>query len=126
MLNIISEYKGKPYICGFYDCNLMVLELTGFDISTIQPFNSVLSGMKSLRKATNCKTMNQYLESKGYKKINQNLITDGCFLLQGIHCFVYFDGMVFGVSSLTKTYEWCSLNLQELQEFEVYQWQKQQ
>lgn len=126
MLKTLAEYKGKPHICGTNDCNLMVLELTGFDTTKVEPFTSVFSGRRSLRKATSCKTMNQYLESIGSRKINPNLVSDGCILLQGIHSFVYFDGLIFGVNYTTKTFEWNSLPLEQLQEFEVYKWQKSQ
>lgn len=122
MLSILSNYKGKPYICGVNDCNLLLLELTGFDTSQVPPFNTIRSGREALCSATGCKNHKEYLTSIGAELIPHNLVTDGCFLIKGINCFIYFDGLVFGVSKETNTFEWSYIDLEQLQRFEVYSW----
>ncbi|ENM2831982.1 hypothetical protein AB6Q85_002329 [Vibrio cholerae] len=122
MLEVLSKYKGKPYVCGVNDCHLMILELTGFDINKIKPFRTLKEGRKALVESTGFLTMPSYLSSKGYQKTNPRFICDGCILLKGVHCFVYFDGLVFGVSKKSKTFEWCSIDLNNLEKFEVYEW----
>ncbi|HDI3263890.1 TPA: hypothetical protein PMC50_002511 [Vibrio cholerae] len=116
---IVKKYQGKPYVCGVYDCNLMLLEYTGFT-GSIEPFSNVFEGRKALRKAVGCKNSKEYLTKTGFKQIPPTLVTDGCVLTSGIHCFLYFDDKLFGVNPLTKSYSWFSVNT--FDDFEVFQW----
>lgn len=121
-MKALSNLNGKPHIVGVNDCNLMVFEITGFDLTKIEPFNTVRGGMKSLRSASGCKTMGEYLLSRGYKQIKETLITDGCFAIKGIHSFYFYQGYMFGVNPNTNCFGFFKVNYDQLKEFEVYKW----
>ncbi|WP_235225363.1 hypothetical protein, partial [Vibrio sp. ER1A] len=56
----------------------------------------------------------------GYKQINPNLISDGCIVISGIHCFYYFDGYLFGVDPRNKHFNYFRVDLVG-HDFEVFQ-----
>lgn len=115
----VNKLIGKPYECGVYDCNLMVLEFTGFT-EQVPPFKNVREGRRALRTATGCMTMPKYLTKHGYTKVEPTLVKNGAVLVAGIHCYLYQDGKVFGVHPSTKTYDWLPIDVKNLLEFEVF------
>ncbi|WP_038225316.1 hypothetical protein, partial [Vibrio sp. ER1A] len=60
MNHILEKYKDKPHVVGVYDCNLMLLELTGFDISIVPEFKTIREGMKALRQSVGVLTSKEY------------------------------------------------------------------
>ncbi|WP_347368031.1 hypothetical protein [Vibrio vulnificus] len=112
--------RGKPHIVGVYDCNLIALQFIGFDISKIEPFDTVRGGLVAIRKATGCKTWAEVMNKHNYELINPMLIEDGCVLSKGIHRFIFKDGYLFGVHPISKKFDFFKINYNELHLFEVY------
>jgi hypothetical protein len=96
-LEVFADYRGKEHGHGVYDCNLMVLEATGYDVKSIPPYSTAMGGLKSLR-SFGFRRMGDYLESKGYKQIEPVFISDFDIVLDGINCGIYFDGLLFALS----------------------------
>ncbi|WP_188013158.1 hypothetical protein [Photobacterium damselae] len=119
VIEIIKQYDGLDYVCGKNDCNLMVLELTGFDTSTIEPFNSIKSGRTNIRAAIDCMTLDEYLIKNNYKEIEYQFLTDGCVVLCGIHAGIWFNGLLFGVSN-RKKFEFQKIDLDQLSKLQIF------
>lgn len=119
MIDLINKYKGLEYICGTNDCNLMMLEHTDFDITKIKPFSDIKSGFKSISTAIGYQTLHKYLVNNGYKQINPLEAEDGCVIISRIHCFLWFDGKLFGVSP-RNIFEFMDVSIKQQQQLKVY------
>lgn len=97
----------------------MVLELIGFDTSTIEPFDSIKSGRVNIGAAIDCKSLDEYLIKNNYKEIEYQFLTDGCVVLCGIHSFIWFNGLLFGVSNRNK-FEFQKIDLEQLSKTTIY------
>lgn len=117
---LLQEYHHKKHEYGKYECILLVLLLTGFVTSTLEPYSTAREGRKVLSRATGQFTIKSYLISRGYSSISPVYLYDGDILLRGSHCFVYYDGMVFGVSTETNTFEFLEVSIENLNKFQVF------
>ncbi|MGL4843967.1 MAG: hypothetical protein ACRC2Y_05025 [Aeromonas veronii] len=93
-LDVFRKYQGKPHGHGSYDCNLMVLEATGYPIETIPPYSTAMEGFKSLR-SFGFRRMADYLISRGYSKSEPKFISDFDVVVIGASCGIWFDGSIF-------------------------------
>jgi hypothetical protein len=116
--DIISKYIGLEYVIGVNDCNLMMFEATGLDVSNVK-FNTIKEGREVLTNLCGFQTHNDYFNSINYKLISPYELDDGCILLSRIHCFVYYDGKVFGVSK-NRVFEFMTSTFNELSKFKIY------
>lgn len=117
--SVISKYFGLDYIIGVNDCNVMMVEATGLDVSNIEPFTTLRQGSKILRNACGFRTYDDYFKSIKYKRVTEYEVTDGCILLSGIHCFIYYDNKLFGVSKNNK-FEFMNPTIKELSKYRIY------
>lgn len=117
---MFNKYQHKPLQYGLYDCNLMVLEHLNYDLNTLAPYDSVMSGATSIKALTKCQKMQEVLIKAGYQKINPMLISEGCIVIKGIHCFIFHKSHLFGVHPDTKTFEFFKVDYSKLNNFEVF------
>ncbi|ELA9841214.1 hypothetical protein V4F87_003256 [Vibrio parahaemolyticus] len=120
MLKVLEKYQGRKLEYGKYDCNLLILEATGFDITNVPEYSSVAEGRNALGKYTGCKSPSDYLVKQGYKKINPALVRDFDIINQNHHCGIFFDGKLFAVDIESKTFKYHQITTGQLKEFEVY------
>ncbi|EGR0697668.1 hypothetical protein EX461_18045 [Vibrio parahaemolyticus] len=100
----------------------MALEYIGYDISKIEPFDTVRGGLVNIRKATKCKTWEELMNKLGLVKINPMLTTNDCILSNGIHRYIYKNGYLFGVHPYSKKFDYFKIDHKDLSLFEVYKW----
>ena len=118
---VIENIKGKPHVIGVYDCNLMMLDHAGFDITKIEPFSSGLQGRRNIKKATGCKNYDEFLIKHGFSKINPMFVSDGCILRRGVHFFIFNNGYLFGLHPNKKVFDFFKIDYKHYDNFEVYQ-----
>lgn len=121
-LEVFKEYEHHFHGHGVFDCNLMVLEATGYDTSTIEPYSTAMEGLRSLR-ATGYRRMGEYLLAIGYTKINPVFISDFDIVVQGASCAIYLDGRLFMLDE-NKRFEFIKINKEYFNnnKIEVYQY----
>ncbi|WP_028022242.1 C40 family peptidase [Enterovibrio calviensis] len=117
---VIQKYRGQSLTYGVLDCNLLVLELTDFDLSKIEPYSTLKGGAISIAKATQCNSPTDYIHSLGYKQISPLNAFDGDILIDGIHCGIYLNGSLFGIHKATSTFQFQSLTIEALQQMKVF------
>ncbi|WP_429142597.1 DUF6950 family protein [Aeromonas veronii] len=123
-LEVFAEYNGMVHGHGVYDCNLMVLKATGYDVESIPSYSTAMGGLKSLR-SFGFRRMGEYLEAKGYHHIDPVFISDFDIVLDGIHCGIYFDGRIFALSE-NKRFGFIQLDRNEFnknKKIKVFKWQ---
>ena len=120
LFKVLQKYQGLSYICGVNDCNLMMLEINDFDTSKVPQFRTIREGRNALIEATGSPTQGDYLLSQGYLFITPYEATDGAVFSSGIHCFIYYNGMLFGVMRETNTFGFMSFDINNLSKFKIY------
>ncbi|MGF1787089.1 hypothetical protein L4D00_14940 [Photobacterium swingsii] len=120
IIDVLTKYVDKPLSYGTFDCNLMVLELTGFDTTKIKPYSTLKEGAVNVSDATQCCSPLEYIQTQGYKQINPLEASDGCLVVDKIHCFIYFNGCLFGVHKETQCFKYMNITINELQKLKVY------
>ncbi|HHG3075764.1 TPA: hypothetical protein ACPVXB_001022 [Vibrio parahaemolyticus] len=123
LYSIANKYHSKPFECGVYDCNRMILEYFSYDLNQIKPYSNIRDGKLAIQEATGTNSPQDFLLSQGWSSVTPHQVEEGCVLIKGIHCFLYIDGMMFGVHPDTKSYEYIRADLDYISEFEVFKWQ---
>ncbi|MCG6410399.1 hypothetical protein K6U17_14350 [Vibrio fluvialis] len=122
MLKTMARYEGHQLAFGTLDCNLLVLEATGFDVSKITPYHDLKTGRKALSSAVGFHRVSSYLKSIGYQKINPAFVGDfDIVIYDRIHCGIYYAGYFFGLNK-DNTFVYSRISTQQLQEYEVFKW----
>lgn len=118
ILEVMGEYNKQPHQHGMTDCNLMLLQALGHDITQIPQYETPIQGRTALRSYLGVRSMKQYLLENGFRKIDPVLISDFDVILSGVNCSFYIDGKMFGVHDGS----FCLLPYQHNNKFEVFRW----
>lgn len=95
---IIEKYNNKTLEYGVLDCHLLVLDFIGFDTSNlIGKYSDYKTGAKLALALTGCSSLVEFLENRGYQKVNPMTVSDGSIVMDGVSCSIYYDGNLFGI-----------------------------
>lgn len=117
-IEVFKEYDGEPFVLGTRDCNLMILNGTGY--SGAIPCYSSLKEAHEVANKLGFTVMDDYLSSIGYKQINSMFISDFDIVIDGIHCAVYLDGRMFMYNQETNLFGFFPFNKEELKTKKVF------
>ncbi len=120
-LEVFADYNGMIHGHGVYDCNLMVLEATGYDVESIPPYSTAMEGLKSLR-SFGFRRMGDYLEAEGYKPVDPVFISDFDIVVKGASCGIYFDGFLFSLQDNRFGFNKINQDYFHNNKMKVYQW----
>lgn len=120
MHSLFKKYRDRTLQYGVYDCNLMVLEHLGSDISKLPEYSTLEEGRETLSEAYGVDSPEEAIHSLGCEPIEPLLAFDGDILVKGIHCFIYYDGLVFGLDNRSQTFQFMKVSLDGLLKFKAY------
>ncbi|WMB74227.1 hypothetical protein RA178_06320 [Shewanella oncorhynchi] len=121
MEEVISKYKDKKLEYGFLDCHLLVLDFIKYDTTNlIGKYSDYKTGAKLALALTGCRSLVEFLESRGYQKVNPYLVSDGCIVMSGVSCSIYWDGKLFGIWD--DVFQFRRVKPSELKDLGVYEY----
>lgn len=124
MISLFKKYRERTLQYGSYDCNLMVLEHLGINTAELPTYRTIQEGIALIKPTFGVDSITDVLQLHNYEQIDSLLCYDGDILVDGIHCYIYFDGLLFGINKDTKTFQFNKITLTELMKFEAYKYNK--